>query len=1067
MTTRISKFFSKCILSGLLFYLPTSFLFAQEIKVSGNVSSLDEGSLPGVNILIQGTNKGTVSDKEGNYNIVVPDSEAVLVYTSVGYISQEVAVGNQSFISIELEADVTGLNEIIVIGYSSQSKKDITGAISTVDGETLNEVPAASFTEQLQGRATGVVVGQDNSPGGEPLVRIRGWGTINDNDPLYIIDGIPTKSDINAINPANIGSIQILKDAAAVSIYGARAANGVIIVTTKKGKPGTTKITFDARVGTQRPMNNNLNLLNTQELGEYYYMAYRNDYIAANGSDAGFVFNHGQYGPDPDAPDFIPDYTTPNKAFEGDPGTDPDDYSLDPDNYNGITRANKEGTDWYDEVFNPAPIQEYNLGINGGNESARYFVSFNYFDQKGIVKNTGYKRGTFRVNTEFAPKKWLRIGETFEASLITSFNIPNTSLFNPVVSVTSSIPILSVYDINGYYGSRRGADMMSSNPVARLDRLKDNVLNRRRLLGGAFIEADIVEGLTFKTLLGMDYRSNYISYFIPQALEVPTSSIENNLFVDYNNNVDWTWYNTLNYSKHFNNIHKLNILAGTEALSKKYTVLSAQRTNFYSSDPNYRYLDAGTAGINNSGSGSESSLFSLFAKVSYAYNDKYLFEATIRRDGSSRFSNNNRYATFPAFSIGWRLSEESFLNHLTWTTDLKLRASWGQMGNQEIADYNEFNTYRSSISQSAYDINGSNNSVKAGFDTQRFGNPNGRWETTTTLDIGFDWTLWNKLTINFDWYDMTTSDMLYQLNLPAMGGNAEYPFQNVGEMNNKGIDLGLTWNGSSSNGGLTYDIALNISHYKNEIISLGNNVAEGFFGSSIDNYSYTRNEAGVPYSSFYGYIIDGFTDGSEAEEVFEGYYGYVKGKFKYRDIDGDSVITDKDRTFIGNPHPDFTFGLSFNVYYKNFDFALFIQGSQGNEIINLVNGSTDFWSLTANSSKKARYESWTPELGDAAKLPIASTIDNISTRPSTYFIEDGSYLRLKNIQFGYTIPNLRGIDRLRIYIQVINLFTFTNYSGPDPEINISGTGSGLANLGLDRGFYPASQQFLIGVNFGF
>lgn len=621
-----------------------------------------------------------------------------------------------------------------------------------------------------------------------------------------------------------------------------------------------------------------------------------------------------------------------------------------------------------------------------------------------------------------------------------------------------------------------------SNPVAELERNKENDLEKWRIFGGAFIEADIVEDLTFKTLFGVDYRNQYFPGFAPLITEA-IANTNNGLYVSYNFHFDWTWYNTLNYSKTINDAHKINILAGTEALRQQYTELGASRSGFFSEDINYRYLDAGESGISNNGSGSKSTLFSLFAKVNYVFKEKYLFDATIRRDGSSRFSEMKRYATFPAFSAGWRMSEEPFLSGKSWITDLKIRAAWGQMGNQEIANYNQYYTYRSSIDQSAYDLSGSNTSVLPGFDTQRFGNPDGRWETTTTLDIGFDWTIWNKMTVNFDLYDMTTTDMLYVLTLPGTMGDAESPFQNVGEMSNKGVDLAITWNGASSKGDFRYTIGFNLSHYKNEIIKLSDNATEGFFGSSLDlnGESYTRNEAGVPYSSFYGYIIDGFTDGSESywdeddngipiyvSDEFPGYYNYGdgKGRFKYRDVNGDTVITDADRTFIGNPHPDFTFGLNFNATYKNLDFALFLQGSQGNDIINHIHGETDFWSPNSNRSKKSLYESWTPELGDEAKLPIQSTIDNISSRPSTYFVEDGSYIRLKNAQIGYTIPNLQGIDKFRIYFQATNLFTITSYTGLDPEINISGSGSKDANLGLDRSYYPASRQFLIGINFG-
>jgi len=408
------------------------------------------------------------------------------------------------------------------------------------------------------------------------------------------------------------------------------------------------------------------------------------------------------------------------------------------------------------------------------------------------------------------------------------------------------------------------------------------------------------------------------------------------------------------------------------------------------------------------------------------------------------------------------------MSGISWITDLKIRGGWGQMGNQEIANYNEFTTFRTSLAASAYDIGGTNTSVVPGFDSDRFGNPDGKWETTTTLDIGFDATISNKFTINFDWYDRTTTDMLYVLTLPGTQGSASFPYQNVGEMNNKGIDLALNWSDASQSGEFTYDIGLNFTHYKNEIVKLSENVAEGFFGEARREQVYTRNEAGHPWSAIYGWVVDGFTDGTEPEGEYPGYYGYLdgRGRYHYVDLDNNNVINDNDRDFIGNPHPDFTYGLNFNASYKNFDLALFFQGSQGNDLVNYVSRWIDYWMFQGNRSKRMRYESWTPELGDAATLPIASANDNISTRPSTAFVENGSYFRMKNLMIGYNIPNLRGVDRLRVYFQATNLFTITNYSGLDPEVNINGGGSD-ANLGFDEGYFPTSRQFMIGVNLGF
>jgi TonB-linked SusC/RagA family outer membrane protein len=533
----------------------------------------------------------------------------------------------------------------------------------------------------------------------------------------------------------------------------------------------------------------------------------------------------------------------------------------------------------------------------------------------------------------------------------------------------------------------------------------------------------------------------------------------------------------LNYAKTFADIHKINILVGTEAIFGQYRDLNAGRNSYpYGDDINYRTLNAGGGGVTNSGGISQSTLYSLFAKVNYILNDKYIVDATIRRDGSSRFGPENRYAVFPAFSLGWRLNQESFMSGITWLTDLKLRGGWGQMGNQDISNENAYTTFRSSIDQSYYDIKGSGaGGIAQGFDAGRFGNPGGKWETTTQTNIGFDATLFNKLTLNFDWYSRLTSDMLYQLPQPATRGVASLPYQNVGEMSNKGIDIMLSYNGQSANGDFKYSIGANWSTYKNEVVKISSNANEVLLGPDRRQYIYTRAEDGHPISSFYGLIIDGFTDGSESydsagelySKVYPGYYNYAdgKGRFKYRDVDGDGVLdATADRTFIGNPHPKFIYGLNFSASYKNFDFTLFLQGVSGNDVINYVRRWTDFNNFQGNRSMRFYADSWTPELGDAALLPILSQNDDQSQQPSTYFVEKGSYLRCKNFQIGYTIPNLKGIDRLRLYFQTTNLFTITKYSGLDPEINIQYGNNN--NLGWDEGLYPTARNFIFGVNFG-
>lgn len=1038
-----------------------------QVTVTGKVVSDEENSaLVGATVLVRGTTTGALTDGEGNFTINAPDANAVLVISYLGYTTQEVPLAGRTDVTVAMLSDVTNLSEVIITGYTAQSRRDVTGAVASIDTETLNEVAAPNLANQLQGRVAGVTVQQDNRPGASAVIRIRGYGTINNNNPLYIIDGVPTQNtnDLIQINPANIENIQILKDASAASIYGSRAANGVVIITTKKGKVGTPKVTFSARAGIQQATSE-LDLLNTQQLGELLYNQQRNDYIVNNGSDAGFVFNHPQYGDNPNDPNFIPDFIFPTAAFEGDPATDPSLYS-DQEPFYLITRAAKEGTDWYDEVYETAALQEYNLNVSGGTNTANYFVGFNYFTQDGIVKNTGFDRYSFRVNSNLSPTPWLRFGESAEISYTENTGLfGNNSEGNPIAEMYRTHPMIPVTDINGFPAGTRGGGLGNAEPPTNsLLRARDNISESWRIFGSAYMEMDFLKYFTFKTQIGINASQFYGSFFTPRNIEAAEAIAQNSLSVQHNNFLGWTWYNTLNFNTVIGDAHKINVLLGTEAIDNRFRQVQGSRANFFSDDITYRFLNAGEAAINNSHFGSESSLFALFGRANYSLLDRYLFDFTIRRDGSSRFGTNNRYAVFPAFSVGWRVSEEPFLQSADWLTDFKIRGGWGQMGNQEIANDNAFFTYRTSLTASAYDINGTNSSVVAGFDTQRFGNANGKWETTTTTNIGFDLTLWNSLTVNFDWYEKVTEDMLYVLNLPATQGDASAPFQNVGEMNNTGIDLQVSYQNTVLNGDLSYSITANFSQYNNEVVSLGDNEDEVLLGQDRRQFIYTRSVAGQPLSSFYGLIVDGFTTAEDVGNgVYDAYYDRP-GRYKYRDLDGNGVIDEDDRTFIGSPHPDFTYGLNLAVNYKNLDVSIFFQGVQGNDIYNYVSRWIDFNTFQGNRSVRMLNESWTPENANSATLPALSANDNLSYQPSDAFIEDGSYFRLRNVQIGYTFDQLPFLSNLRVYVQGTNLFTLTDYSGLDPEVM---QGRGTSTLGFDEGQYPISQQFLLGVNFGF
>lgn len=1047
--------------------------------VKGKVIDATGGSIPGATIVLKGSSSvGTTTDGEGNFSLELPEGSTALVVSSIGFLTQEISIANKSVIEITLQSDVKSLSEVVVTGYSSQSKRDITGSVSTVDAKELTKVSAPNVAQQLQGRVAGVTVTANNTPGGEATVRIRGFGTINNNDPLYVIDGVPTKGGLNSINPNNIESMQVLKDASSASIYGSRAANGVIIITTKKGKTGAPQFTFNSRFGVQTGKVNLGLIIDPQQFGDLLWTQRRNAGVLTNGNPS-----HQQYGNGANA--VVPDYILAGSSYglsEGDPKTNPSLYNYNRTGFYQIVKANKQGTDWEKEILRDAAIQEYNVGASGGSETGRYALSLNYFKQDGILKNTSFNRYSLRSNTEFLLKKKIRFGENLEVSYTENkgyysnngtASTTNNQDGNPIGNGFRIPSIIPVYDIMGKFAATRAAGLgPATNPVAQLYRTKDNRVNTFRTFGNAYLEVDVLKDLVAKSSIGVDFTNSNRTAYVLLDLEEAEIESNNSLTNAYAYDVNWTWSNTLNYSKTLGGIHKLNVLAGTEAIKGSGKDFSATRTSFYSEDPQYMYLSAGSAGINNTGAGYQWSLFSVFGKVNYALKDRYLLEATVRRDGSSRFGQNNRYGTFPAFSAGWRLSEETFMKPLSWLDDLKLRAGWGQTGNQEIGNYNGFSTYRSTLNQSSYAIDGSNSSVQPGFDTQAFGNQNAKWETTTQTNIGLDATfLKGMFNLNLDLYNRTTSDMLYQVSLPATQGVATVPFVNVGEMNNKGIDLAIDFNNKALDGQLTYSIGANISAYKNNVEKLNNSASAVLLGPTIRSYTWTRSVAGMPLYSFYGLQIDGIYQNQAEVDKGPTYPGYAAvGKYKYHDTNQDGVITDADRKFLGNPHPDFTYGINLNLGYKGFDLSAFFQGVKGNQILNMVKRWTDFNNQAGNRSLRMLNDSWTPQNPDAV-LPILDANDSRSQQPSSYFIEDGSYFRMKNLTIGYTLPAKAlaklGLTSARIYVQGQNLFTITKYSGIDPEVTSVGSAPGSTVLGVDQGNYPRSKMYQVGLNFGF
>ena len=1034
MRNSLAKNFAVKALSvtGLLLLLFCMNTYAQR-AISGTVIDTDGIPLIGVNILVEGTSTGTVTDLDGKYTVEAPEG-AVLIFSYTGFESQSITVGYESVVDVTMQAGQV-LDEVVVTGYTAQSRRNITGAVATVEVEDLADMPVNSVQQSLQGRVAGVNVTSSGAPGSGTNIRIRGYGTINNNDPLYIIDGIPVRGGLNEVNPADIKSIQVLKDASAASIYGARASNGVIIITTKNGSAsGKSTITVDASYGSQA-FASLPELMNPSQLADYIFQLQTN---------AGLDFSHGQYGTGtPTIPEFI----------NGDPSQPYDAVN------NAITRAaTGNGTDWLDEVFQNAPIYTINVGASGGNEAGQYALSAGYLDQQGTVIHTGYKRYSLRANTLFRVKDRIRVGENFTVSFGDVVNMPGgvRGTGNAISQAFRSPSIIPVFDEMGNFAGSKGGELTNaSNPVADLFRNKDNNSTNLRAFGNAFLELDIIEGLTAKTSFNVDYNNwRFKGFAFPNPEDIEGDPNRNQLSQSTGNTLSWTWYNTLTFNKTFADVHTIGALVGTEAIENNYEELALSNSGFASFDQSYWYLSVATGDpIVNRAFGVQSSLFSVFGKLDYDYKGKYLISGTIRRDGSSRFGPSNRFAVFPAFNAGWRISDESFMESAAIVQDMKLRVGWGKTGNQEIGDYQFIPQYGFANSRSTYDINGTNNSTAAGFDQTVNANPDIKWEETTSLNVGLDLDLSNGFGLIFDWYQRTTEDMLVQVPAPSTGPIASDPIRNIGDVENTGIDLVLTYDRTIGRD-LNLGISINYGMYENEVINLGGE-SVNFNSGNVREFSASRIQEGFPIAFFYGYDISGLDE---------------NGRFSFVDTDGDGTITGEDRTFLGSPHPDFTYGININLSYKNWDLGIFANGVSGNDIFNANKYFTHFNSFQGNRSTDL-LESWGyPGVDNSsATLPeINLNAPALEFNSTSFFVEDGSFFRLRNVQLGYTFDQLKnaGFNTLKVFVQGTNLLTITNYTGLDPEVGRSSFYQGFNSdwgIGIDSGFYPVTRVYTFGV----
>jgi len=1032
--------------------LTTGMAFAQK-AITGKVTDESGASVPGVSVVVKGTTTGTITDIDGKYSLTVPSTAKSLSFTFIGMVGVELPIGDSKVINASLKSETIGVEEVVVVGYGTRKKEEITGSVSTVSDKQLKASSAPSVVSRMQGQVSGVTISSSNTPGADATIRIHGIGTVNDPTPLYVIDGVPVGPG-NNINPNDVESITVLKDASSAAIYGSRGANGVILITTKHGRENQEPtVTLSIRTGTSQAVNQ-YNMLNTAEYGQAVWLQAKN---------LGNAPNSPQYGKG--SSPVIPDYVLPAGTMAGDPSVDPKLYSY-PDNQ--IYKANKTGTNWYDEIYQKGIVQEYDLAVSGGGKKSTYSLSGNYLDEQGYLIYTGFKRYTFRVNAESKFSSWLKVGESLQASLIhQNGDFTNAGEGSAISMAYRMQPIVPVYDIAGNFaGTRAPGTGNAGNPVAQLAHAQNNDGKYLRVLGNIYGEATLMKGLTFKSLFGYNMGQwNAKNYTIPTYENAEPNKVAG-LSVESNYTILWNWANTLNYNLTYKDIHKFNVVIGTEAVESNYQWMTAGRSQYFSLDPNYMQLGSGELAKVNDGNGSAWALFSQFGRANYDLMSKYFLEATVRRDGSSRFGSANRYGVFPAASGAWELSKESFMaGSKSWLDLLKVRAGWGTSGNDQIGEYNMYSTFGTNGYTAAYNLNGTTGSAVAGFEPSTKGNPDVSWETTQTIDMGVNATMFDrKLNASVNVWQRNTSDMLYRLSVPQTMGIATPPYVNIGKMKNTGIDIEVGYHNTLMNGKFTYAINATWSHYKNEVVSLSNNLNE-VVGYSLRQVEYTRATTGQAYPMFYGLIADGIIKTAAEAAAAPQFDSYTTvGHFKYRDLNGDGKITlDKDRTYIGDPHPKFTGGLNIDLGYANFDLNMFFYGSYGNDMINYVSRWIDYGQFVGGLSKDALYNTWSTTNTNAT-LPMLDGAAH-SQEASTAFIQDGSFLRLKTMRLGYTIPQ-SVLDRIkmksvRLYLQATNLFTITKYKGLDPELDSSGMG-----MGVDQGSWPTPRQITFGVTLG-
>ena len=1028
------------ILSFLSLMLCT-LMYAQQ-EITGTVSDA-MGPVIGATVMEKGTTNGTVTDFDGNFRLKVEPGR-VLVFSYVGYQTLELPA--KQGMAVVMQEDALSLNEVVVTGYTTQRKADLTGAVSVVSVTELQKQNENNPMKALQGRVPGMNIQADGNLAGAATVRIRGIGTLNDNDPLYIIDGVPTKAGMHELNGNDIESIQVLKDAASASIYGSRAANGVIIITTKKGKDGRVKVNFDASVAASLYANK-IETMNAQQWGQAFWQANVNDGLNPNNNNLGYNF----------------DWTYDQQGHPHLNGLTMNMYLDD----NASVRS--ADTDWFKEITRTGVVQQYNLSVSNGSERGSTFFSVGYYGNQGTIKDSQFSRLSARANADYKLLDGkVVIGENFSVNRTKDTDAPGGILENAL----EFNPNFPIYAENGEFAQALGAYSERENPLSLIYNNKDNEYTQWRMFGDAHVSITPLKNFTVRSTLGMDYTQKQQRFFTYPIANGKVKRTDTAAESKQEHWMRWMWNAIATYNLEVG-LHRADAMVGMEVNRQDFNWSSAKRYELSILNTDYMWPSAGTGKQLAEGSGDGFSLVSFFGKANYTYADRYMASLTIRRDGSSRFGSNNQYGTFPSVSVGWRITQENFMKKTSsWLDDLKLRYSWGQTGNQEISNTARYTLYRAVVSTglwesgaagSTYDIAGSNGGyiLPNGYVRDQRGNDDIKWETTTQHNIGLDFALMrNEIYGSFDWFHKKTTDILLFMNGIASMGEGASQWINAGEVKNTGWELSLGYRHKLANG-LSWDINGNISRYVNEITKLPETVAaNGRFGGNG-----VKSVIGHPMYSQVGYVADGIFKSQEEIDNHATQQGAGLGRIRWKDLNGDGQITEADQDWIYDPTPDFTWGLNVYLQYKNFDFTMFWQGVQGVDVdCRGFKSQTDFW---ANSNINVPYlnkgvrtlDAWSPA-NPGSDIPALTTADgNNEGRVSSYYIENGSYAKLRTVQLGYNLPKsftdkLR-LDRLRLYLSAQNLITIKSgkFSGVDPE-----------NPGFN---YPIPLNLTFGLNVSF